>query len=108
MRSNKHTQELHYGPYLERVTKARKYCNSIPKQLVAYNIAQRLRVLICKYTTPEKCWICDEWLDNPKSFIDWWQKQAQEYRVPHENLRLRRKDVMKDYSPDNCFIYVYK
>ena len=97
MRSNKKIQEERYGEYLERVTKARKICNSL---------AQRLRALICKYTLAEKNLICDKWLDEPQSFIDWWKTQANIMRYPVLSLRLRRKDIRFPFSPENCFLFL--
>ena len=41
--------------------------------------------------------ICDEWLDNPKSFEDW--ALANGYQ---DNLTIDRIKEDKDYSPDNC------
>lgn len=106
MRSNKKIQEERYGEYLERVTKARKICNSFNKSTVAYALAQRLRALICKYTLAEKNLICDKWLDEPQSFIDWWKTQANIMRYPVLSLRLRRKDIRFPFSPENCFLFL--
>lgn len=41
--------------------------------------------------------ICDEWLNNPKSFEDW---SLQNGYV--NGLSINRIDANKDYSPDNC------
>lgn len=41
--------------------------------------------------------ICDEWLDNPKSFEDWAFANGYD-----NNLTIDRINENKDYSPDNC------
>lgn len=41
--------------------------------------------------------ICDEWLNNPKSFEEWALQNGYE-----DNLTIDRIDEDKDYSPDNC------
>lgn len=41
--------------------------------------------------------VCDEWLQNPKSFEDWALNNG--YK---NNLTIDRKDSNKDYSPENC------
>lgn len=41
--------------------------------------------------------ICDEWLNNPKSFESW--ALVNGYK---NDLTIDRKDENKDYSPDNC------
>lgn len=41
--------------------------------------------------------ICDEWLNNPKSFEEWSLKNG--YK---DNLTIDRIDENKDYSPNNC------
>lgn len=41
--------------------------------------------------------VCDEWLDNPKSFEDWSIKNG--YK---DDLTIDRIDSSKDYSPNNC------
>ena len=41
--------------------------------------------------------ICDEWLENPKAFIDW--SLSHGYA---DNLTIERKDSNKGYCPENC------
>lgn len=41
--------------------------------------------------------ICDEWIENPKSFEEWSLSNGYE-----EWLTIDRKDSSKDYSPENC------
>lgn len=41
--------------------------------------------------------ICDEWLQNPKSFEDWALSNGYQ-----DNLTIDRIDANLDYSPDNC------
>lgn len=41
--------------------------------------------------------ICDEWLDNPKSFEEWSLRSGY-----NDNLTIDRKDSNLDYCPDNC------
>ena len=41
--------------------------------------------------------VCDEWVDNPKSFIEWGLDNGFK-----NGLTLDRIDVDKDYSPKNC------
>ena len=41
--------------------------------------------------------ICDEWLDNPKSFEEWSLQNGYE-----DSLTIDRKDPNLNYSPDNC------
>lgn len=41
--------------------------------------------------------ICDEWLDNPKSFEDWSLQNGYA-----DNLTIDRIDSSKDYCPENC------
>lgn len=41
--------------------------------------------------------ICDEWLNNPNSFYDWAYSNGYT-----KGLTIERKDVAKNYSPDNC------
>ena len=41
--------------------------------------------------------ICDEWIHNPKSFIEWALNNGYE-----EGLELDREDNNKGYSPENC------
>ena len=41
--------------------------------------------------------ICDEWVNNPKSFENWALSNGYE-----DNLTIDRIDSSKDYSPDNC------
>ena len=41
--------------------------------------------------------VCDEWLDNPKSFEDWALSNG--YK---KGLSIDRKNELKDYSPENC------
>ena len=41
--------------------------------------------------------ICDEWLNNPKSFEEWSLQNGY-----NDNLTIDRIDENKDYSPDNC------
>lgn len=106
MRSNKKIQEERYGQYLERVTKARKTCNAYKKDTVSYALAQRLRALICKYVLANGNMMCDQWLDTPDTFINWWKTQANMMKYPPLSLRLRRKNVQYPYSPENCFLFL--
>lgn len=41
--------------------------------------------------------ICEEWLNNPKSFEDWSLKNGYKF-----DLTIDRIDSFKDYSPENC------
>lgn len=41
--------------------------------------------------------ICDEWLDNPKSFEEWAVQNGYD-----DNLTIDRINENKDYSPENC------
>ena len=41
--------------------------------------------------------ICDEWINNPKTFEDWALNNG--YK---DNLTIDRINSDKDYSPDNC------
>jgi hypothetical protein len=41
--------------------------------------------------------ICDEWLQNPASFVKWAYENGYE-----KGLTIERKDNDKDYSPENC------
>lgn len=41
--------------------------------------------------------ICDEWLTNPESFYQWAYNNGYS-----KGLSIERKDISKDYSPDNC------
>lgn len=41
--------------------------------------------------------ICDEWLNNPKSFEDWAISHGYD-----DDLTIDRKEENKDYCPDNC------
>lgn len=41
--------------------------------------------------------ICDEWLDNPKSFEEWSMQNGYD-----DDLTIDRKDSSLDYCPDNC------
>lgn len=41
--------------------------------------------------------VCDEWLNNPKSFEEWSLNNGY-----NDNLTIDRIDEHKDYSPDNC------
>ena len=41
--------------------------------------------------------ICNEWLDNPKSFEEWSLQNGYQ-----DDLTIDRIDENKDYSPDNC------
>lgn len=106
MRSNKKIQEERYGQYLDRVVAARRACNAIKKDTVNYYIAQRLRAIICKYALAENNMMCDQWLDDPNTFINWWKTQANMMRYSALSLRLRRKDVRFPYSPENCFLFL--
>lgn len=41
--------------------------------------------------------VCDEWLQNPKSFEEWALNNGYQ-----KGLTIDRKDESKDYSPENC------
>ncbi len=42
--------------------------------------------------------LCGEWANDFKSFYDWSMKNGYD-----DTLTLQRKDLTKDYCPDNCF-----
>jgi len=50
-----------------------------------------------KYYGGKGITMCDEWLINPQSFIDWALSNG--YK---DNLTIDRKDSNKNYCPDNC------
>lgn len=87
-------------------TKRNAQKNKIPVEVYRMWVSARARCYNIKNPHYERCGkigikMCEAWKDNLEAFYEWTISQGFK---PNSNMRLFRKDLTKDFDPNNCGI----